>query len=145
MATQSVPRGFWVIGGVFLLWNLMGVMAFFMQINMSEEALSALPDAERLLYESTPAWANGAFAVAVIGGALGCLGLLMRKAWAGPMFMVSLAGVLAQMFHAFFLSNALDVLGPAGLVMPTLVTAGAIFLVWYARKAREKHWIGSPG
>ena len=46
------------------------------------------------------------------------------------------------MFHAFALSPALEVLGAGGLVMPVLVTAGAIFLIWYARTARARDWIG---
>ncbi len=47
-----------------------------------------------------------------------------------------------QMFHVFVLSPALEVLGAGSVVMPSLVTAGAIFLVWYARSAQGKNWIG---
>ena len=145
MASQSStmpPRSFWIIGALFLIWNLMGVMAFAMQTNMGEEALAALPEAERNLYLATPTWANAAFAVAVLGGTLGCVLLLMRKSWAVPVLVLSLASIAVQMFHAFFLSPALEVLGAGGLVMPILVTAGAIFLIWYARRARGRSWIG---
>ena len=138
----TAPRSFWIISGLFLVWNLMGVMAFGMQVTMSDEALAALPEAQRDLYLSTPAWANAAFAVAVCGGTLGCILLLIRKAWAVPVFILSLLGILVQMFHAFALSPALEVLGAGGLVMPVLVTAGAIFLIWYARTTRARDWIG---
>ncbi len=138
----TAPRSFWIISGLFLVWNLMGVMAFVMQITMSDEALAALPEAQRDLYVNTPGWANAAFAVAVVGGTLGCILLLFRKSWAVPVFILSLAGIAVQMFHAFFISPALEVLGAGGLVMPVLVTAGAIFLVWYARRARSRDWIG---
>ncbi len=145
MAAQhlaTVPRSFWILSGLFLVWNLMGVMAFLMQVTMSDEALAVLPEAQRDLYLGTPAWANAAFAVAVFGGTLGCIFLLLRKSWAVPVLILSLAGVAVQMFHAFFLSPALEVLGAGGLVMPVLVTAGALFLIWYARRARSRNWIG---
>ena len=144
MASESlttVPRGFWIVSGLFLVWNLLGVFAFVMQTTMSEEALAALPEAQRNLHLSTPAWATGAFGVAVFGGTLGCVLLLIRKAWAVPVLVFSLVGVATQMFHAFFLSPALEVLGVGGLVMPVVVTAGAIFLIAYAGRARRRHWI----
>ena len=142
MATETAPRGFWIVSGLFLVWNLMGVMAYLMQVTMSEEALAALPEAQRDLYMNTPAWATGAFAVAVFAGTVGCVFLLMKKSWAVPTLILSLLGILVQMFHAFALSPALEVLGPGGLVMPVLVTAGAVFLIWYGRRARSRGWIG---
>lgn len=145
MASQSLtmpPRSFWLISGLFLVWNLIGIMAFVMQTNMSQEALAALPEAQRTLYSDTPVWATTAFAVAVFGGTLGCLFLLMRKSWAVPVLILSLAGIAVQMFHDFVFSPSLEVLGAAGLFMPILVTAGAIFLVGYARRARDRDWIG---
>ena len=104
--------------------------------------MAALPEAERALYESTPSWATGAFAFAVFGGALGCLALLLRKAWATPVLIVSLIGVLVQMFHSFFISKAFDVYGPGKMVMPIMVIVIAFFLVWTARCARREGWIG---
>ncbi len=138
----TTPRSFWIISGVFLVWNLMGVMAYLMQVTMSDEAMAALPEAQRDLYLNTPAWATGAFAIAVFGGTLGCIFLLIRKSWAVPVLILSLVGVLVQMFHVFALSPALEVLGAGSVVMPTLITAGAVFLIWYARMARSRDWIG---
>ena len=139
---SAAPRSFWITSGLLLVWNLMGVMAYLMQVTMSNETLDALPEAQRDLYLNTPAWATAAFAVAVFGGTLGCVFLLIRKSWAVPIFILSLMGIATQMFHAFVLSPALEVLGAGGLVMPVLVTAGAIFLIWYARKAQSMGWIG---
>jgi hypothetical protein len=145
MAAQSsapATRGFWIVSGIFLVWNLMGVMAFVMQVTMSQEALAALPEAQRNLYTGIPAWATAAYAVAVFGGTLGCVFLLLRKAWAVPVLILSLAGVVVQMFHAFFLTPALEVLGAGSLAMPILITAGAVFLIWYASRAKAGGVIG---
>jgi hypothetical protein len=57
-------------------------------------------------------------------------------------FILSLIGVLLQMFHVFALSPALEVLGASSMVMPLLVIAGAVLLIWYARRARARDWIG---
>lgn len=138
---KNAPTSFWIISGIFLLWNLMGVMAFFMQVTMGPETLATLPEAERALYESTPTWANAAFGLAVFAGTLGSLFLLLRKVWALPALVASLVGIAVQLFHAFALSDAFQVLGPGGLVMPVLVTVGGISLLLFARSARNRQWI----
>jgi hypothetical protein len=68
-----------------------------------------LPEVERALYESVPAWATGAFAVAVWGGALGCLLLLLKKKLATPVLILSFIGIVVQMIHSFFIANSIEV------------------------------------
>ncbi len=141
MEDQTPPRSFMTIAFAALIWNALGVMAYIMQVTMSPEAIAALPQNEQILYESVPAWATAAFAIAVNGGALGCLLLLFRKVWALPVLIVSLLGVLVQMYHSFFVANAIEVYGPGSAVMPGMVLIIGIFLVWYANSARDKGWI----
>lgn len=136
---DAIPRSFWIMSGTALIWNLLGVAAFVAHMTMTEEALMKLPEAQRLFYESIPAWADGAFAVAVFGGVLGSLLLLLRKAWAVLVFIASLAGLLVQLYHAFIMAGGLEVLGAGGLAMPVLTLVIAVFLVWYSRSARA--WI----
>ncbi len=136
------PTWFWIVSGLALVWNLLGVRAYVMQVTMSPEALAALPDAKRALYETTPAWATGAFAIAVWGGALGCLARLLRKAFAIPVLGLSLGAVLVQMFHSFFMSKSFEVFGPGKMVMPIMVIVIAVLLVLFARKSKAQGWIG---
>ena len=138
---QKPVRAFYLISGVALVWNLLGVMAYIRQVTMSQEALSALPDAERMLYENAPSWATAAFAIAVNGGALGCLLLLSRKAWAFPVLIASLLGVIVQMVHSLFIAKSIEVYGPGGMLMPLMVIVVSVFLVWYSRDAKEKGWL----
>lgn len=137
---NKAPTWFMVVAGVLLIWNLLGVMAYIMQVTMSPEALAALPEAQRQLYETTPAWATAAFAIAVNGGALGCVLLLLKRNLAGIFLQLSLAGVLVQMAHAFFMSKSFEVYGPGGMVMPIMVIIIAVFLVVLANKAKANHW-----
>jgi len=139
-SSKTAPTWFMVVSVVLLIWNLLGVMAYIAQVMMSPEALAALPDDQRQLIESTPAWATAAFAVAVNFGALGCLLLVLKKNLAGLFLQLSLAGVLVQLFHAFFMSNSYEVFGPGGMVMPVMVLIIAIYLVILAARAKAHRW-----
>lgn len=133
----SVHWSFWVIGVIALIWNLMGAMNFFMQMNAS--AVSAMPEAYRNIIESRPVWATSAFALAVFGGVLGGFLLLLRKSAATHLFIASLLGAILTMIHFFGISD----FGPAeafiGSSMQLLVT---VFLIWYSMLAKRKDWIG---
>ena len=81
---------FYLISGAAFLWDLLGVSVYVQTVTISPDALAALPDAQRALYENMPTWATSAFAIATSGGALGTLLLLLRKAIALPVLIVSL-------------------------------------------------------
>ena len=138
----KVPVWYWIVSVVALLWNLMGAMAYLSQAYMSDEVKAALP-AERVeLMENMPAWATAAFAFAVWGGVLGCLGLLLRKKWAKPVLVVSLIGILIQMGYSFFMTNAVEVYGTVeGVIMPIILIVIGIGLVLFSKSALNKGWI----
>ena len=125
---------FWVIGIVALIWNLMGVFAYLQQAYMTAEDLSALPIEEQALYENIPAWVTAAFALAVFGGALGCVLLLLRKKLATLVFIISFVSILAQMTYNLFMSKAMEVYGPGGMIMPVMVIVIGAYLIWYSKK-----------
>lgn len=139
--SSSPPRSFWIISVLALVWNLIGILTYLMSVTMSEEALAALPEAERALYSDIPAWVTAAYAIAVFGGTLGCVALLLRKAWAVPVLVGSLIAILVQMFHALALSDLIGVRGAGAAVLPLLIVAIAVYLVWFARSARARGWI----
>ncbi len=138
---SSPPAWFWVVSIVALVWNLIGLAAFVMQVLMTEEAIAALPEEQQPLYESIPVWATLAFAVATIGGTLGCVGLLKRKAWSFPVFVLSVLGVLVQVGRIFLLTDALGILGPQAVVMPLMVIVIGIALIVYSKSAISKGWL----
>lgn len=140
-STNKPTTGFWVISSVAVIWNLMGVMAYLGQAYMGEEVIAALPEAERALYTNIPAWYTAAFAIAVFAGVFGCILLLMRKKMAGQVLMLSLVGILVQMFYNFFISNSMDVYGPGGMVMPIMVIIIGFYLVWFSKNATTKGWL----
>ena len=136
----GVHWSFWIIGAVALIWNLMGVMNLFMQMNA--DALAAMPEAQRAIIEGRPAWATGAFAIAVFGGALGSLLLLLRKSAAFYLFIASLLGMLVHMIPYLGMAGSTIDFGPFEIsmyiLMPLVVAA---FLIWYSKHAKSKGWI----
>ena len=132
------PKWFWVISGAALLWNLAGVAAFLGQMTMDP---SSLPAEQMAFYETTPIWATIAFAVAVFGGTLGCIGLLLRKSWAFLMLAICLLGIVVQIGHSIFIGNGIEVFGPAGLVLPALTFTIGVALVWFARYSGDQGWL----
>ena len=139
--TSKPAKSFYWTAGVALVWNLMGMSAYVAQVTMTPEAMNALPDAERMLYENVPSWATSAFAIAVTAGTLGCLLLLMRKALAIPVLIASLLGVLAQNFNSFVLMDTLSVLGPVGAIFSAAVIVIGAYLIWFATESRKNGWL----
>lgn len=135
------PFWFLVISIVALLWFLMDMSAFFMRMFMSEDAINAMPENQQHLFRNIPLWVNIVFACEVFGGMLGCVGLLLRKKWALPLFIISLLGVLSQSSHIFFLTDAVNTLGALAVVMPLLAILIGVGMIVLAKSAISKGWL----
>lgn len=141
LPANKPPVWFWIISGISLLWNLIGVMAFFMQISMKPEALQAMPENERALYTDIPAWTVVAFAIAVFGDTLGSILLLLKKKLATSVFAVSLVFTAAQMVYTIFISNLIAVRGSSSAIFPVIIVLVGAFLVWFSRLSQSKGWL----
>jgi hypothetical protein len=136
-SVDSVHWSFWVIGAVTLIWNVMGCINYVMQMN--PDMLAAYRESERAIIEGRPTWATGAFAIAVFGGAIGCLLLLLRKSSAIYLFMASLLGVIVTTIHTLGVGIDFGIGEIVGIIlMPVLVAA---YLIWYSKRAERKAWI----
>ena len=133
--------GYWIVAAFALVWSLIGVAMWYIQVNMSSEQLALMTEPQRQVYEGTPGWINIVFAVAVFAGVLGGLGLLLKKGWTSTMFMLSLVALLIQVIGAFVVTPAWAAYGPVGLVMPAVLVVIALFLLWYANKAKARGWL----
>lgn len=140
-AVTARPTSFWVVAIAALVWNLIGVAMFYMQINMSPEQLAAMPAEQRQVYEATPSWLNIAFGIGVFGGVLGAIGLLLKKKWATPIFLISYIAVLVQMVAAYIVTPAWAVYSAAGLIMPIVIVVVSLLLWRYSAKAASRGWL----
>lgn len=119
----------------------MGLSQFFMQVMMTEKALKVLPPEQQELYANVPTWLNVVFAIAVFSGVLGCAGLILKKAWAVPLLILSLITVCIQSGYNVFMTNAATVFGPSTYIMTAVLIGFASLLVFYASKAKANGWI----
>jgi hypothetical protein len=135
---QRPHWSFWAVGIFALIFNCAGVANFFSQMNA--ESVAALPDIYRSIIESRAVWATAAFALAVIGGTIGCLLLLFRKAIARYLFLASLLGAGVTLIDTLGIESPIAI--SAGFVIGNIVQlAVTVFLVWYSMYAERKSWI----
>jgi len=128
---------FWVLAIFFLLFNAIGLFFYYMQMTMTEEILAAnFTLAQQEFMMNIPVWATSAYALAVNSGVLASILLLLRKAWAVPVYVFSFICVLVQDLDAFLLSDGIGVWGTSGLYLPITVIVVCIAEIWYSRKAR---------
>ena len=143
MSDETINRvhwSFWAISAFALIWNILGSVNYLSQMNT--DLVASLPDTHRAIIEGRPAWATGGFAVAVFGGALGGLLLLLRKSAALYMFIGSLLGTVVTMIHTVGIaSSAIDFSIFEIVVMILMPLMVAAFLIWYSRQAASKDWI----
>ena len=135
--TGGVHWSFWVIGAVALVWNAMGVVNIFMQMN--PDVLATYPESHRTIVASQTGWISASVMVAIFGGALGCVLLLLRKARAVWLFYASLIATIIVVAHT--LSLPIDLSGSdivLIIVMPVVVAA---LLAWYSRWTAIRGWI----
>jgi len=133
---------FWLISGAGLIWNLFGFIVYYMQVTATPEQLAAQYTPEQIEFMlSTPTWATSAFAIAVNAGVLGSLFLLLRKAWAIPMFILSLVAVLVQNLNSFVLNDVIAMFGTTPAIIQGAVLLIGIALLLYSRATKAKGWI----
>ena len=136
---EQTPKWYMPTAIAALLWNLLGCGAYLRDVMLGPEDIARMTAAQQALYAARPAWSVAATAIAVWGGAAGCLGLILRKRWAMLLLVASLVAVIVQDAALFLLSGAAAL--PVAVVLQGLVLLVAIGLVLLARKAAAQGWI----
>lgn len=135
LGKPATPWHLWVVGGLTLLWNGVGIVSYLSTqtgnldgLGMSDEAIE---------YVSTfPAWADSLWALGVWGAFLGSILLLLRSRWAVVSIAVSIIGLVGTTVYQRVLTEL-----PAdmqGVVLPILIWATTLFMLWYAMKMRRE-------
>ena len=132
---------FWIIGGAALVWNLIGLGFYIGQVTISPEEFAKLTESQQDFFLATPSWATAAFAIAVNAGVLGSVLLLLRRAWAIPVFAISLAAIVVQDVDAFVMRDVYGIMGISSLIIPSMVFVIGIALFLYARVTKDRGWL----
>jgi hypothetical protein len=131
---------YYVIGGVFLVWNLIGLMFYYQQMTLTPEALASMGGEMAAFMEATPVWANAGYAIAVTVGVIASIALLMKKSWAFPLYILSFAGVLTQDLDAFVLRDVVAVWGSSSYYLPSIVIIIGVAELWYSRSVANRYY-----
>jgi hypothetical protein len=137
---NTAPRWLLWAGIALLLWNLMGVGAFVSQWSMSADDIAALPQIQRDLWVSMPGWTWAAYAIAVIAGVLGAIGVLLRKWWAALAFSLSLIAVLIQFSYPFLLAKGAQT-GMDMLAFPIFIVVIGVTQWLLSRHWQRRGWL----
>jgi len=135
------PVSYYVIAGAFLVWNLIGLMFYYMQVTMTPEVMAANFTPEQVAFiNDEPTWATAAYATAVNAGVIAAILLLMRKSLALPFFILSFVAVLLQDLNAFVLTDGIGVWGSSGLYLPAFVIVMCVIEIWYSRSVANRYY-----
>ena len=140
-ATRTVPTPWhlWVIGAIAVLWNAMGAFDYVMTETRNAAYMSAFTPEQLAFFYRLPGWVIAAWAIAVWGGILGALLLLLRRRLAVWVFLVSLVAMVVTTIHNYVLSNGLEIFADAGshaLTAAIFVIALGLFI--YARAMSKR-------
>jgi hypothetical protein len=145
VATRAAdpPRWYWAVVGLAVLWTLVGVSAWVMDLLTDEATLATLTEGQRQLYAARPPWLFVVFGVAIFSGLAGAVGLALRARWAKPALALSLAAVVVQFGYTLLVMPAIELLGPAAAIpFPLTVVAVGALLLWFAVVAERRGWVG---
>lgn len=131
---QRRPWHLWVVGIIATLWSAMGAMDYLMTQTRNEAYMSQFTPEQLEFFYGFPAWLTAFWAIAVWGGVLGGVLLLLRRRLAFPAFLLSFLSMLVTTIHNYGFSNGLEIMGDGmSLMFSALIFVIALLLVLYAR------------
>lgn len=139
----AVPLWYWILAVALLLWGAMGIYSFYTELTTSYDQLAAsMGKAEADAIANMPQWLWWVFGAAVWSGAFGSLALLLRSAWARPLYLISLVSVVVQFGYTFLMTSFPEAVGAHSAIFPGIIILVAGFELWFANWAKNKRWIG---
>lgn len=132
------PLHLWIVGTLALLWDGVGAFDYLMTQTQNESYMSQFTPEQLEYFYGFPAWVVAFWALAVWGGLLGAVLLLLRKRLAVPVLLVSFLSVIVTFIHNFLLSEGAEVMGAGGVAFSGLIFVVALGLWLYARFMARK-------
>ena len=137
-ARQPVARWFTLAAIASLLFMALGCLGLI--VHMTTDP-AKLPLDERALMQAEPAWVLAASGLAFVAGLVGSLLLLLRRAQAVPVLLVSLAGFFVWLAGMFLTPRFRDLLSTDRIAIVLVVAALAWTIYWFARHSRQRGWL----
>lgn len=135
---QGRPWHLWLVGILGLLWNLVGAYDYLMTETENEAYMASFTPEQLDYFYSFPTWVVGTWAIAVWGGVLGALLLLLKKRLAAGVLLVSFLSMAITAVYNFGLSDGAAVMGMGAVAFSALIFVIALGLWFYARTMAQK-------
>ncbi|PWE18283.1 hypothetical protein DDZ18_01355 [Marinicauda salina] len=133
-----VPVWFWIVAGLAVLWNFMGVFDYVMTQTRNDAYLTSFTDEQLAYFTSFPAWYVAIWASAVFAAFISSVLLLLRMKIAAAGFAVSTALFLVSSVYAFGFTPAMEMMGAGGLAFSAVIFASLAALWWFSRWCAER-------
>lgn len=141
-AQAAPPLWFKIVGGWFVLWGLLGAFSVYLHVAYGPAMDPNATDWDRAYFNALPWWFVWDYVLAVAGGLLGGVAMLMRSRHAVWLAWLSVAGVVIQFGYVFALTDMIAHKGAAAtLPFPLFILAMALAEVWVARMTVRRGWI----
>lgn len=140
-ASPTPPRApwhLWLVGFLGFLFNSVGALDYLMTETRNESYMARFTSEQLEVLYGLPAWLVAFWALAVWGGALGALLLLLRKSSAVPALLVSLLAMVVTAIHNFSPARGLYETGGTGVGFLLLIFVVALGLWLYARTMGDR-------
>ncbi len=137
----AVPRTFWVVAVVLLLWALVGNAAYLAQVTMDVGELARTDPYTARTFAEMPQWAWAVYATAVWSGTAACIALLLRRKLAFWLFALSLACIVIQFGRSFAMTDLLAVKGASAAIFPLVIFAIGAFQLWWCRTCERQGYL----
>lgn len=128
------PKHLRIVGAIALLWNAMGAFDYLMTETRNDAYMRQFSPEQLAYFYGFPAWVVGSWAIAVWGGVLAAVLLLLRRRQAVPVFLVAFVAMVVTMVHNYGLADGLAVAGsPFALAFSALIVVSGLAFWRYAR------------
>ena len=135
---STVPAWFWIAAVLALLWECAGCFTYVTQVTTDA---ATLPIDQRAMWNATPPWIIGAYAIAVWVGLLGAVLLLMRRTLAVPLLLVSLVAVVVQFGGVLLVPTLREVTPDSAYTFPIVIFLVCYGIFMLSRHARKQGWL----
>ena len=138
----KAPWHLWLIGVIALLWNAVGAFDYYMSQTKNEAYMKMFTPEQLEFFYSFPSWSVALWAIAVWGGVLGCILLLLRNKLAVCVFLISLIGMVINTIYIYAFTNGMEVMGdPISLAFSVAIFLVAVFLYFYSKNMQARNII----
>lgn len=126
---SKTPWHLWVVGGITLLWNTIGIFSYMMTRLGKLESLGMTAE-DIVFFESFPAWANALWALGVWGAFAGSVLLLLRSRWAVPSLVISIIGMVGTTYFQRVMIEIPE--KHDSIALSVMIWVITLFMLWYA-------------